>query len=549
MSASTLPFTPLDRLLEAHRQRFGARPAIVDVDTGAQIGFDALAGTVEAIASRLAALGVPRGGRVMLVGDNGLDKLLMWLGAWRIGAVVCPVDLTFIGAAATVPMLQAIDPVLLLCGEDRGVEGLPAPWRSRVVLWGRGTPQNRSAAWQPGSLSRAVTDPMASPAADTPHIDLARILVDPPAAFPPLAPAPGPDDLAAMCCTSGTTGLPKIIVYDHAAYWYNGLSGVDFLNLSADDRWLEFRSFNWYSAQILSLMPFLQTGMTLHVARRFSRSRFAQWIAAHAITGCAAVPAVINILLADGRGPGVNDLRGLRIITSSTGPLSPVQWERFEARFGVPLMNLYGSSETGWVAGNRPDRHAFGTVGQRALHADVSIVNTDGVRCAPGQEGQIVACGIQLALGQWTMEGTLLPIRGGPYRTRDVAVEDDAGFLRIVGRSDDLIIRGGVKMLPQEIEDVLLSYPGVIDAAAMGRPDTIFGQEVVGFVVPSPAAPFDADVLLAHAAARLPNEKTPKEIIVVDALPRSDRGKLLRDRLKSLWWTATQGDRSDDESE
>lgn len=528
MTAPALPFTPLDRLLASHSQRFGAKPAIVDVDTAARIGFDALAGTVDAIAARLVALGVPRGGRVMLVGDNGLDKLLMWLGAWRIGAVVCPVDLTFIGAAATAPLLAAIDPVLLLCSQDTVAGALPEPWRSRVVLWGRDD----------------LPDPQG--------IDLARILAtaDPSAAALPAA--PGPDDLAAMCCTSGTTGLPKVIVYDHAAYWYNGLSGVDFLNLSADDRWLEFRSFNWYSAQILSLLPFLQTGMTLHVARRFSRSRFAQWIAANQVTGCAAVPAVINILLAEGHGPAANDLRSLRIMTSSTGPLSPVQWERFEARFGVPLMNLYGSSETGWVAGNRPGRHAIGTVGQRALHADVSIVDTDGTACGPGQEGQIVASGIQLAIGQWSMDGRLLPIRGGPYRTRDVAVEDDAGFLRIVGRSDDLIIRGGVKMLPQEIEDVLLSYPGVIDAAAMGRPDAIFGQEVVGFVVPSAtapfgSAPFDPDALLAYAAARLPNEKTPKEIIMVDALPRSDRGKLLRDRLKALWWTATQGDTPHDD--
>jgi acyl-coenzyme A synthetase/AMP-(fatty) acid ligase len=531
MTAPALPFTPLDRLLDAHRQRFGAKPAIVDVDTGARIGFDTLAGAVDAIAARLVDLGVQRGDRVMLVGDNGLDKLLMWLGAWRIGAVVCPVDLTFIGAAATVPLLAAIDPVRLLCSHETRVDALPAPWRDRVVAWGRGTP--------PGGAPDALPD--------TGPIDLAQIMAAPGAGATPLPPAPGPDDLAAMCCTSGTTGLPKIIVYDHAAYWFNGLSGIDFLNLSADDRWLEFRSFNWYSAQILSLLPFLQTGMTLHVARRFSRSRFPHWIAAHGMTGCAAVPAVINILLADDHSADAPDLKCLRIMTSSTGPLSPVQWQRFEARFGVPLMNLYGSSETGWVAGNRPGRHTIGTVGQRALHADVSIVDVDGLPCAAGEEGQIVASGIQLAIGQWTMDGKLLPIRGAPYRTRDVAVEDDAGFLRIVGRSDDLIIRGGVKMLPQEIEDVLLSFPGVIDAAAMGRPDAIFGQEVVGFVVQSPTAPFDADALLAYAAARLPNEKTPKEIIVVDALPRSDRGKLLRDRLKALWWTATQGDTPQDD--
>src|SRR5205085_7622273 len=104
-------------------------------------------------------------------------------------------------------------------------------------------------------------------------------------------------DIAAIFCTSGTTSRPKLVVYDHCAYWLVGLSSVDAVGLKADDRTLEYRSFGWNSAQVLSLMPFLQKGLTLHIARRFSHSRFFDWVRRHEITFAAGIPAVLNMLL------------------------------------------------------------------------------------------------------------------------------------------------------------------------------------------------------------------------------------------------------------
>ena len=100
-----------------------------------------------------------------------------------------------------------------------------------------------------------------------------------------------------MFCTSGTTAKPKIVIYDHAAYWLNGLDTLEFLGLTADDRTLEYRSFGWNSAQVLSLLPFLQKGLTMHIAKRFSHSRFFDWISDNGITFAAGVPTVLNMLL------------------------------------------------------------------------------------------------------------------------------------------------------------------------------------------------------------------------------------------------------------
>lgn len=512
-----IDYRPLDLLLREHRRARGDKTALVDVDSGVRYSFARLADTVESAAAQLVRLGVSPGQRVLLLADNSVEKIVLWLAVWRAAAVVCPLDVAFVGAVAADTLLTTIDPVVVLCQAGADVGYLPARLAARVV--------------------RACHGP-----SDGEHLDLSRA----PSREDVLPLGAGLAEVAAMCCTSGTTGMPKVIVYDHAAYWINGLSSIDFLSLADDDRMLEFRSFNWYSAQILSLMPFLQTGLTLHVARRFSLRRFPSWITLHEITVCAGLPAVVNLLLIAPPAQALPVFPSLRRMTSSTGPLSSTQWQRFEAAYGVPLLNLYGSSETGWLAGNRIASRVIGTVGQRATHIDLRIVDADGRTCPPGVQGHVVARGAKLALGRLLADGTLDPIRGRPFFTRDMAVEDEEGGIRISGRSDDLIMRGGVKMLPQEIEDLLLAHAGVLDAAVMGIPHEIYGQEVVCVVVPRADLPFDTRALLAYAAARLPHEKAPKQVFLVEAIPRSERGKMLRDRLQALWWSATRRAALDD---
>ncbi|MEM5369150.1 class I adenylate-forming enzyme family protein [Paraburkholderia azotifigens] len=523
-------------LIEQHRRETPDKPAIVDVDRRINLSFEQLARSVDTIARQFARRGITRGARIVLADCDAPDKLLLWLGAWRLGAIVCPLDVLFIGDETARTLLDTIQPTLVVMPEDAAdtaVASANAPV-VRFASWASGDSANA----QPGKdiIALAAHADDAAQAGDTRPL-------------PDAATISNPGDIASMCCTSGTTGIPKIVVYDHACYWLNGLDSIDLLGLTRDDRTLEYRSFDWYSAQILSFIPFLQLGSTLCIARRFSRSRFGDWIRDHRITVSAGVPTVLNMLLEPPLEVPAGTFASLRAMTCSTAPLSPAQWQRFEQRYGIRILNLYGSSEAGWMCGNRLHRREIGTVGYPAAHIAFDIVDSEGASCAPDVKGQVVVDGAKLALGVLQRDGSLLPIRGTPLFTRDIAARDAQGFVRMAARMDDLIIRGGVKIVPQEIEEIVRAHPQVLDVAALGVPDPVYGQETVCFVVPQPGATPDEAALLAHCREYLAREKMPRAVFMIQALPRSARGKILRDALRQQWWQIVNARRDTSEPE
>src|SRR5512146_1423286 len=251
-----IPFRPVADILAAFRARDPNKLAIVDLDQGNEVTFGQLEQIVTDIAADLKGRGIGKGDRVVLLSDEVLEKLLIWLGIWRIGAVCCPLNVEM-NAVHVVSITKSIDPKFILVHEgldgDALTEGATAP----IANFGRFDAEVRDGFF--ATLKRGI-DPAAIPERN------------------------GPTDLSCIFCTSGTTDKPKVVVYDHVVYWLNGLDTVDCLGLTAEDRTLEYRSFGWNSAQVLSLMPFLQVGPTLHIARRFSHSRFFDWIRNNKIT-------------------------------------------------------------------------------------------------------------------------------------------------------------------------------------------------------------------------------------------------------------------------
>jgi acyl-CoA synthetase (AMP-forming)/AMP-acid ligase II len=132
-------------------------------------------------------------------------------------------------------------------------------------------------------------------------------------------------------------------------------------------------------------------------------------------------------------------------------------------------------------------------------------------------------------------DGTIEPIRGKRIKSGDLACRDAEGFIRVVGRSKDLIIRGGVNISPIEIDEILLKHAGILDAAAVGVPDRIYGEEVVCYVVLRPDSGLNSAGVIAHCQASLPVAKVPKQVVLVADLPKNDRGKVLRDKLRQDW--------------
>ena len=170
-----------------------------------------------------------------------------------------------------------------------------------------------------------------------------------------------------------------------------------------------------------------------------------------------------------------------------------------------------------------------------ALHQEFALVNAAGAPCPPGVEGEITAGRPHTAIGYLRDDGTIEPIRPNRIKTGDLGIEDNDGFTRVTGRTKDLIIRGGINIAPAEIDEVLLKEPGILEAVALGVPDGIYGEEVICYVVPRPGGALTEAAIRAHCERFLPQPKMPKEIFIVADLPKSDRGKVLRDRLREDW--------------
>ena len=158
----------------------------------------------------------------------------------------------------------------------------------------------------------------------------------------------------------------------------------------------------------------------------------------------------------------------------------------------------------------------------------------EGMECPVEVEGEITVGGPQMAIGYLLDDGSIDPVLGRRIKTGDLGIKDAEGFVRVSGRSKDLIIRGGVNIAPLEIDEIMLKHPGVLDAAAVGVPDKIYGEEVVCYVVPKDKALTEA-MVLEHSRQFLPPAKMPKQVLIVPELPKSDRGKVLRDKLRDDW--------------
>ena len=512
-----IPFSTVAELLARHAGKHPRKTAIVDLDGGKEIDFTGLREAVDRIAAWLESTGVGRGDKVVVLADERIEKLLVFLAVWRIGAIACPFHVEM-----SVEHLRAIvtyiDPRLVLWHADLDGDG---------IVEGLGYPSVRFSSWpdgdaEPGELFAAVAS-MNGPG--TPRG------------------TNFPTDTACIFSTSGTTDRPKCVEWDHMGLWLCGLSSLDFTGMTGNDRLLEYRTFSWLSPQILALMPFLQTGLTLHMARRFSHGRFFDWIADHRITVAIGVPTVINMLLNRPVEIQRGRIESLRLMTSSSAPLAPDRWRRFEDSYGITLLQFYGASEGGWLCGNRHDNRKVGTVGQPARHMEFAILDPGGAPCPAGIEGEIAIRGPQTAVAAITPTGEYQDVRPTRltewFRTGDIGVSDEEGFVTVTGRVKDLIIRGGVNIAPLEIDGVLMRLPGIAEAAAVGVPDPIYGEEVAAFVVVRTGASVDPESVISGCARHLPDFKLPKSVVLVDRLPKSDRGKIRREALKEMWLERT----------
>jgi long-chain acyl-CoA synthetase len=332
------------------------------------------------------------------------------------------------------------------------------------------------------------------------------------------------DDTAVILYTSGTTGTPKGAELTHVNLRRNIATVVEMVRATSDDVILGALPLFHAFGQTAGLNASVAAGACLTLIPRFSAEKALKIIERDRVTIFEGVPTMFAAMLHSGERPDTSSLR----LCVSGGAAMPVEVMRgFEETFGCMVLEGYGLSETSPAASfNHPDKERKpGSIGTPVTGVEMKLVdmNEDGV-------GEIVIRGHNVMKGYWNRpDATAAAIDpDGWFHTGDLARVDQDGYFFIVDRSKDMIIRGGYNVYPREIEEVLYEHPAVREAAVVGVPDDMLGEEVGAAIALKPDADADTATIQEFVKSRVAAYKYPRRIWVVDELPKGPTGKILK---------------------
>ncbi|WP_019630130.1 AMP-binding protein [Actinomadura atramentaria] len=360
----------------------------------------------------------------------------------------------------------------------------------------------------------------------------------------PMLPAE-PDDPVLFLYTSGTTGRLKAV--EHTQANYAAITANILANLVSPGR----DSVMLHAASLIHasgtfVLPYWLRGGAAAVLGGFDPDEYADAIPRHGVTEINLVPTMIGMLLSSGAA-GRADVSTLRTVVYGASPMPrPVITEAMEL-WGPRFVQYFGQTEaplcmTVLDAEDHRDPSLLGSCGHPAVDAELLLTDDDGIPVAPGEIGEIrvrAPFGMKGYHDAPELNAEMLA-PGGWIRTRDMARADERGYLHLVDRRSDMIITGGYNVYPKEVEDVLLEHPSVAQCVVVGAPDPTWVEAVTAFVVPAPGARVDEAELRAAARARLAGYKVPKSVRVVDSVPLSPVGKVLRRALRDPLWAGTE---------
>ena len=500
--------------IEAAAARDPDKPYIVSVDDGRVLRFGELRLLTRQIAAFLHARGIGTNDRVVLLANNSIEHLACYFGVMAYGATICTIHVEM-NRNHLDNILARLKPRLVFHQAGLELDDLLAKVTAPCLPL--------------GSLDEPAPDTFFGAVAACVPSDIVLASTQ-------------PQDTAVIFFTSGTSGRPKGVVLSFREHLSNIVPTADGFAIAAADRIYDYRSFNWASAQLLGALVPLCRGASLILAKNFSASRFFDHVREHGATVAAGNPTTINMLLNTESAAHRANLPALRFITSSSAPLLVEEWRRFEERFGIPVAQAYGSSETGWIAAIPGEARRLGTAGRPLPYHDLAIVDTGGRRRPAGEIGQVEIGGFADNEYRYLAEdGTIKTNSRGRIRTGDMGLVDTDGFLCLTGREKELIIRGGVNISPFEIDSLLMQQPDVVEVATVGVPDRVWGEEVVSYVVLRPGARIGAADILRYCSTVLPAFRAPKQIVLSERLPKTERGKLDRKALIERWATDDGG--------
>jgi len=342
-----------------------------------------------------------------------------------------------------------------------------------------------------------------------------------------------PEDPAVIVYTSGTTGRPKGCVLDHGNITAMVESIVTHLRLGPDDRSLLVLPLFHCNGLLVGVLSMLRSGGSVVVGPRFDPDAFWGAVEHYRPTYFSAVPTMYAVL--EAKTSRAVDASSVKFAICGAAPMSAELIGRFEDRFGFPLVEGYGLSECSVAATINPleGPRKPGTVGPALPGLTVAIAGHDGRHLPVGESGEVIIKGPNVMRGYLGRpEETAKVLREGWLHTGDVGYLDEDGYLVLVDRMKDMIIRGGENIYPKEIENALYELEEVLEVAVVGRTHEMYGEVPIAYVVARPGRALDADELRTHCLSRLAKFKVPREYVMLPDLPKNSVGKIMKTELR-----------------
>jgi fatty-acyl-CoA synthase len=482
---------------------------------GNQISYLELHQKVNRACCWLQSLGIEKGDRVAVMLNNCPEFLELFLACSRMGALFVPINYRLAAPELDYTLTNS-RPRLFVFGEEFAEIVLSLELNSRRPLM-------LLAGIAAIPLSGVIQDYRSETAACEGQLPFLTDL---------MAPAV-PEEAHVIMYTSGTTGQPKGAVLSHRKTFFNCLNADIFFKLHFDDIMLVVLPLFHSGGLFIQASPVIYKGATMILHKNFDPRQTFRDIQKYQVTKFLGVPTVYKSLVkAESEHKAV--LSSLKVCAIGGEKLTPELMAEFRDA-GFSLRQIMGQTETSillWAHEEDVARKP-GSVGKPVFHADVRIVDRQGLPCLPGQVGEIIVRGSIMMTEYWQDPvKTDETIRGGWLHTGDLARMDEDGYFYLIDRAKDMFISGGENIYPAEIERVLRNHPAVEDIAVVGAPDETWGEVGYAFVITKPGVDLQPDELIGYCENQLARYKWPKKVIFAADFPRTALGKVRKTELK-----------------
>jgi len=473
--------------------------------------YQSLQDLTESLAWGLKKMGVRRGDRVAVFSPSSLEFVISWFAVVKLGAVFVPINIMLKGRESKYILENAEVNTLIFHNSQAEMIHSLRPGLSQlknlVIIGG-----------QPGPESQLFSD----------------LLAEKPSR--PMTLECGPNDTATMIYTSGTTGFPKGAMITHANFYANVRGIIKALNLDENMVRVSVTPLFHAMGLTVNILAVVMLGATAVIQPKLDLDAFLKANEKYRATLISGAPALHYMLVHDPRTSNY-DLSTWKVAMSGSAPLPVEVLRRFEEKFNIPMVEAYGLTEVTTAATANPvfGPRKPGSVGLPLPDLEVKIFDDQDREVPAGEIGEVVIRGPAVMKGYYNNpQATAETLKGGWLHTGDLGQMDEEGYLYILDRKKDMIICSGYNVYPREIEELLHTHPGVLEAAVIGVTDPKRGESPYAFVIPRPGKNPAEEELIQFCKENLATYKTIKGVKFVDEFPRNPNRKVLKRELREM---------------